>query len=307
MSFSRILAFVFGVVATISLLVFSAYTDPQNNQVENKASQGPKTTVVQNIAIPPIPDSVDFAGEALPLEHFDTKERFDRELLSNCFQHGTMIMNLKLSGRYFPLIEKILAKHGLPDDLKYLAVAESNLRNATSPAGAKGIWQFMPATAKEYGMLVQNDVDERYDVEKATEAACLLLKKLHQDFGSWSLAAAAYNMGPNGLRKNMEAQGVKNYFDLYLNPETSRYVFRIAAIKEIMKNPQRYGYNIDTSLYYPNFDQGQLASTNDPLVDWTQFAKTHGSSYRQIRQLNPWITASSLNNKTRKTFQVRIN
>lgn len=307
MSFKNLLLFLMGMGTVVSIIMLSSYTEPKqlNGEDESPAQQqGEKP--IQMVKVPKMPDSVSLAGESLPMDNFDAKERFDRELLSNCFQHASMIMNIKLASRYFPIIEPILAKNGIPDDFKYLAVAESNLRNAISSAGAKGIWQFMDATAKEYGMMVSNEVDERYDLEKSTEAACFFLKKAYKDFGSWTLAAASYNMGPGGLRQAIQAQGVSNYYDLHLNNETSRYILRIVAIKEIMKSPKKYGFYIDKDDLYPPFPAYREVEINEPLIKWAEFAKQHGVSYRSIRLHNPWIISAQLNNRQRHTFKVKI-
>ena len=189
-----------------------------------------------------LPESIDFAGEKTPLDAPDIQERLDKELLVNTYWQSNMMLLLKRANKYFPLIEEILEEEGIPSDFKYLAVIESGLENVRSPKGAKGFWQLMPATAKEYGLEVNTNVDERYHIEKATRVACKYIKKAKNRFGSWSLAAASYNRGIYGTNRLLDRQLVDSYYDLLLNSETGRYVFRILAVKEIMTNPERYGF-----------------------------------------------------------------
>jgi membrane-bound lytic murein transglycosylase D len=251
------------------------------------------------------PTSADFSGEKTPLNIPDVNERFDRELLVNANLHASTTLILKRANRAFPIIEPILKKNGVPDDFKYLAVIESALINAVSGSGAKGVWQFMPETAKEKGMEVNDCVDERYHLEKSTEAACKYLLVAKQKFGSWTLAAASYNGGMTGVNKQIEIQKVTNYYDLLLNDETSRYVFRILALKEIMKNPEKFGFDIPKQELYELFPTRKIEidSTVNNLAD---LAINQGINYKILKLYNPWLRDSKLENKNRKKYTLEI-
>ncbi len=251
------------------------------------------------------PVSVDFAGEQAPLHITDVRERFDRELTVNANLDATTLLIIKRANRYFPVIEPILAKHGVPDDFKYLAVIESGLVHATSPAGARGIWQFMPETAREMGMEVTETVDERYHLEKATEAACRYLLSSKQKFGTWTLAAAAYNGGNNGVNRQIEMQKVTDYYDLHLTEETARYVFRILALKEIMKNPQLYGFTVIPEELYENLPVRKV-EVDSSISDLAAFAKNEGINYKILKIHNPWLRDRKLVNNSRKKYVIDI-
>ena len=263
-------------------------------------------SLIQKIVPIPLDSKYYFADEIIPIENFDVSERLERELLSNTYQHTSTILHLKLAKRYFPFIEEVFEKEGIPDDLKYLAVAESSLRNSMSSAGAKGFWQFMNPTAKELGLEVTEFVDERNHFEKSTFAACQYLKKIRQKFGSWTLVAAAYNMGPNGLQSAIEEQKEDNYYDLNLSDETNRYVFRILAIKEIMQNPEKYGFYMDSNVGYEKMDKYKSVVVDTTIESLADFAHDHGITYRKLKLYNPWLLKSSLPNKTRKVYEIRI-
>lgn len=251
------------------------------------------------------PENIDFAGETAPLTITDVKERLDRELLINANLDATTALIIKRANRAFPIIEPILQKYNVPDDFKYLAVIESGLVNATSSAGAKGIWQFMPETAKEKGMEVNDIVDERYHLEKSTEAACRYLLIAKAKFGSWTLAAASYNGGMAGVGKKIDEQKVTNYYDLALTEETSRYVFRILALKEIMKNPAKYGFNIfSTDLYAPI--PSKRIEVDSTITDLADFAKAQGINYKILKIHNPWLRDRKLLNPTKKKYEIEI-
>ncbi len=247
-----------------------------------------------------------FADEAMPGDNFDARERLDRELTVNTYLHAITLLNIKTANRYFPVIEPILKKNGIPEDFKYLSVAESNLRMATSSAGAKGLWQFLEGTATAYGLEVNADVDERYDVEKSTEAACKFFLYLKKRFGTWTMAAAAYNMGDAAIAKRIEEQKAGNYYDLNLNEETSRYVFRIIAIKEIMQNPEKYGFYVDSNELYPPFQKYSTLIVTESIPDLASLAQQYGTSYRMLKVFNPWLVGSSLNNSSGKKYEIRI-
>ena len=252
-----------------------------------------------------IPTEMDFASEKVPLNIYDIKERMDRELLINTHLHSSTILILKRANRVFPIIEPILLKYQVPDDFKYLAVIESSLVNAVSSAGARGIWQFMPETAKEKGMEVTETVDERYHLEKSTEAACQYLIAAKQKFGSWTLAAASYNGGMAGITKQIEFQQENNYYDLLLNDETSRYVFRILALKTIMKNPESYGFKIDPKLLYNSIETRQI-QVDSSVTNLAVFAKNQGINYKILKYHNPWLRDKKLDNPTKKLYNIEI-
>ena len=251
------------------------------------------------------PASIDFSGENVPLNISDVKERFDRELLVNANLDASTLLIIKRANRAFPVIEPILKKYNVPDDFKYLAVAESALMNATSSAGAKGFWQFMPETAKEKGMEVNEMVDERYHLIKSTEAACKYLLDAKNKFGSWTLAAASYNGGLAGVNKQIDIQGVTNYYDLLLTEETHRYVFRILALKEIMKNPKLYGFELKDIELYQNIPTRKL-DIDSSILDLASFAKNQGINYKILKIHNPWLRDKKLLNFNRKKYVLEI-
>jgi len=248
---------------------------------------------------------VDFSGEKTPLHISDVSERFDRELLVNANLHASTILIIKRANRAFPVIEPILKRNGVPDDFKYLAVIESALTNAVSSAGARGVWQFMPDTAKGIGMEVSETVDERYHLEKSTEAACKYLLDAKNKFGSWTLAAASYNGGMNGVNRQIESQKVSNYYDLLLNDETSRYVFRILALKEIMKNPEKYGFSVPKQELYELLPTRKV-EVDSTISDLADFAKTQGINYKILKIHNPWLRDKKLDNINKKKYSIEI-
>lgn len=248
--------------------------------------------------------SYGFAGETMP-DNFDTRERLDRELLVNAYWQSSTLLNIKAAHRYFPIIERILKENGVPDDFKYLAVAESSLRHVTSPANAKGFWQFRKLAAKEFGLEVNSEVDERYHIEKSTHAACAYLKKLYNRFGSWTNAAAAYNVGPSNFKRMLEDQKEDNYYKLNMNSETSRYVFRLIAIKEIMSQPENFGFYIDSSEKYPPLDNYYEVTVDKSVANWGDFARDHNISYRMLKVYNPWLLDNKLT-VIKNTYQIKI-
>lgn len=252
-----------------------------------------------------LPSTIDFAYEKTPLHIVDVRERLDREMVINTNLHSTTTLILKRANRVFPIIEPILAKYGIPDDFKYLAVIESGLVNVVSPAGARGVWQFMPQTAKEKGMEVNDLIDERYHLEKSTEAACKYLLEAKNKFGSWTLAAAAYNGGMGGINKQIENQKVSDYYDLLLTEETSRYVFRILALKEIMKNPIKYGFDIPTEQLYHPIETKKI-EVDSTITDLAVFAKGLGINYKILKLHNPWLRDKKLDNKAKKLYVLEI-
>jgi len=252
-----------------------------------------------------LPDTLSFAGELVPLHSPDLRERLDRELLVNTYWQSNMMLLLKRANKYFPTIEKILKEEGVPTDLKYLSVIESGLENAISPAGAKGFWQIMRTTGKEYGLEVNSNVDERYHIAFSTQMAAQYLKKAKDKFGSWTLAAASYNRGMSGIQRNLNAQKVESYFDLRLGQETSRYVFRVLAVKEIIENPSKYGYVFDdTDLYYSV--PVRYHGLDTAISNLTSFAQKMGVNYKVLKIHNPWLLQNHLNNKSRKYYEIAI-
>lgn len=252
-----------------------------------------------------LPETIDFSGEHVPLKAPDIRERLDKELLVNTYWQSNMMLLLKRANKWFPTLEKILAEEGIPEDFKYLAVIESGLENIRSPKGAKGFWQLMPNTAKEYGLEVNSNVDERYHIEKATRAACQYLHKAKERFGNWTLAAASFNRGMYGTDRLLEKQMVDDYYDLLLNNETSRYVFRILAVKEIISHPERYGFIFETSDLYQPIPVRKLG-IDVPIANIASFAKQQGVNYKLLKIHNPWLIQNHLNNKSRKYYEISI-
>lgn len=251
------------------------------------------------------PKNMNFAGELVPYQIVDVQERLDREMVTNMNYHTNTTLVIKRANKVFPIIEPILKKNGIPDDFKYLAVIESSLVNAVSPAGARGVWQFMPATAKEKGLEVNDYVDERYDLEKSTQAACDYLLEAKAKFGNWTSAAASYNGGMAGISRRLEEQQVSSFYDLLLTEETSRYVFRILALKEIMKNPSKYGFDIPQEMLYTNFPTKTI-EVDSTINDLASFAKAQGINYKLLKYYNPWMRDSKLVNKSGKVYKIEI-
>lgn len=250
-------------------------------------------------------NKINFSNETVPTHITDVKERLDREMIVNINFHSNTTLVIKRANRYFPIIEPILKKHGIPDDFKYLCVIESSLSNVTSPAGAKGFWQFMPATATEYGLEVSDTVDERYHLIKATEAAADYFNKAYERFGNWTLVAAAFNRGTTGIQRQLDLQMVDNYYDLFINQETSRYVFRILALKEIMSDPTKYGFNIPKDARYPMI-KTKSVNVSENIDNLYQFAKDQGINYKLLKLHNPWLQSDKLEVRTGKTYQIAI-
>jgi len=266
-------------------------------------STSPIQTNIQ--IIPTYPRSISFAGEAVHLDKHYVLERLDRELLVNNFWHSNSILVLKRAAKYFPIIEPILQENGIPDDFKYLAVIESGLTHVVSPAGAEGFWQFMPQTARDYGLEVNGDIDERLHLIKATESAAAYLIDAYAEFGNWTLAAAAYNAGVQRIKSSLEKQQTKSYYDLHLNEETSRYMYRILATKLIFESPERYGFVIPKAQTYL-FPNTKLVKVSTSPIDWVAFAQSQNMSYADFRELNPWIKGYQHSNRNNKEYEIRI-
>ncbi len=295
-----------------SFVLFSSFNNLEethgrdlNAAIDDSASGG-RNVFPQHVTALDLNKEFSFAGETMPADNFDAKERLDRELVVNTYMQSLTLLNIKTANRYFPVIEPILLRYGIPDDFKYLSVAESNLRMATSPAGAKGLWQFMESSGEAYGLEVNGEVDERFHVEKSTEAACRFILHLKHRFGSWTLAAAAYNMGESLLAKRLSEQQADNYYDLNLNEETSRYVFRIMAIKEIMRHPMDFGFDVQPEQMYPPLSDYSTVSIQGPVPNLATLAKEHGTTYRMLKIFNPWLIGTSLANKAGKPYEIRF-
>ena len=266
----------------------------------------PESAEFSDVVNPSIPSSVKFAGSEIDLDPIHMWERLDRELTAITYTHGNTLLAIKRANRYFPVLAPILKKNGLPADMIYLAVIESTLNpRALSPAKAAGLWQLMPATGKEYGLEVNDDVDERYDPVKATEAASRYLKNAYAKYGNWESVAASYNGGMARISKELGAQQAESAFNLYLADETMRYIFRMLAMKLIMENPSAYGFNLTADqLYQPIVYK--TVEVSGPVDDWAAWAKEQGIDYLTLREHNPWIRSKSLPNKTGKTYNVNI-
>jgi hypothetical protein len=252
-----------------------------------------------------IPDSIYFANERVPSEYFDVYESLDREFLVNTYWHSQTMLMLKKAYRFFPVIEPILKKHQIPDDFKYLVIAESGFSNIVSPAGASGFWQFMKPTAEKYGLIINEEIDERYNLEKATVAACKHLNDLYACYKNWTIVAAAYNIGGGNLDKIISNQKTSNYYDLFFNEETARYVYRIIAIKTIIESPKKYGFYISKQQRYL-FIPTEKYTVDSTIHDLSQFAKDKGINYKILRLFNPWLRKYKLTATTENQFVIQI-
>lgn len=289
-----------GFLATLVLLFTQGTRDENEDKQYAQAFQNS-----YGIYAVPIPKHIHFAGEKPPLHDPDVYERLDREIHVNTYWQSNSLLMFKRANRYFPVIEPILKKHGVPDDFKYLALIESGLTHAVSPSGAVGFWQIMKTTGQEYGLEINNEVDERYHLEKATAAACAYLLEAKEKFGSWTLAAASYNMGMSGLQKQLDRQEATSYYEVYLNRETERYVFRIMALKAIMEDPGMYGFHFrDKDLYRPHSTKTVVIDSS--VTNFAAFARSFQISYKTLKYYNPWLRQSYLINKSGKAYELAI-
>jgi membrane-bound lytic murein transglycosylase D len=252
-----------------------------------------------------IPEQVSFAGEPVPLDLFDVREALDRELLSNTYFHSQTIRLLKMANRYFPQIEPILRKNLVPDDFKYLVLAESGFGQVVSPADAVGFWQLLKGTAQEYGLEVNDQVDERYHVAKSTEVACQYLIKSYRDYGNWTMAAASYNAGRRGMNRQIGRQKKENYYDLLLNEETARYLFRVVSFKLIFENPEAYGFTLTDKDLYPEIPVLKV-KVDSTINDFADFAGSFGTNYKVLKYLNPWLRDTRLSNPNHRTYEILL-
>lgn len=259
------------------------------------------------IKLPEIPEKLDFAGEKVPLQYFDVREALQKELLVTSYTHSRTYQTLLNCKRYLPVIKPILAKYGIPEDFIYLCMTESGLNpEAVSGAGAAGLWQFMPKTAKEYGMTTGSQVDQRYNIEMATEAACKYFLKAYKRFGNWTLTAAAYNAGSEGVNRRLTIQDTESYYDTFLPLETMRYVYRILSFKMICSDPEAYGFTFDESDYFKPLNDYKTIDVKGTKIDWSAVAQKNGTNYKILRMFNPWIRDYYYDNTDNKTFQVKI-
>ncbi|MBP6539469.1 MAG: lytic transglycosylase domain-containing protein [Saprospiraceae bacterium] len=289
----------FGFVAGIifTMLIFLSYT--------SKKSLTSFFELPQQIKSVNLNKPFDFAGEPMPVNE-DTRERLDRELSVNAYWQSTTLLHLKLANKYLPVVERILAENGIPDDFKYLAIAESGLRNVTSSASAKGYWQFMKPAATEMGLEISEDVDERLHIEKSSKAACNYIKQLHRRFGNWTNVAGAYNVGPTAFARTLEEQKESNYYDVNINDETSRYLFRIIAIKEIVKNPHDFGYFVDDTEKYNLNSNLKTISITTSIPSLADFAHQQGITYRILKFYNPWLINNKLTVAPGKEYLIKV-
>ncbi|MDE6062757.1 MAG: lytic transglycosylase domain-containing protein [Duncaniella sp.] len=295
-----------GSVAALALIAFLVPIGDARALTPSAAPEVGETGVYSEVINPRIPSKLKFADQTIDLDRTDRWERLDRELTSMVYTHGNTLLAIKRANRYFPMLAPLLQKNGVPSDLIYLAVIESTLNpRALSPAKAGGLWQFMPTTAKEYGLEVNDYVDERYAPVKATEAACRYLKKSYAKYGNWESVAASYNGGVARITNELAAQQVDTAYDLYLADETMRYMFRLLAMKLIMENPKDYGFRLSSDQLYQPLEY-TIVEVSTPVEDWPTWAKEHGIDYMTLRENNPWIRAKSLPNKTGKTYLVNV-
>ncbi len=310
MKFLKNVLMVLGVFFVISTLIFAVsgtqsvadvaeYEVAERVEVEKNVSEGYQISAIA------IPEDLNFAGEVVPQNDPEVMERIDREFLVNTYWQSNALLLMKRAHKYFPVIEPILAKNGIPDDFKYLAVAESGLDNVVSRAGATGFWQIMKATGRQYGLEINSNVDERYNLEKSTEVACKYLNKYKKKYGNWTLAAASYNAGTGSIDRYLGIQKVNDYYDLLLGQETGRYVFRIMAIKEILSHPEKYGFKVEKDDLYdavPTFK----VEVDTPVTNFADFAQQYEINYKILKRHNPWLREAHLNNQSRKKYIIEI-
>jgi membrane-bound lytic murein transglycosylase D len=283
----------------LAIQLFSFFTADKNNP------EGSRFETEYAIYALDIPDSLEFAGEPVPMENFDAWESYDREILVNTYWQSQTLLFIKRANRYFPVIEPILEEYGIPDDFKYLALAESGLTNALSPAGAVGYWQFLRGTARDYGLEVNEEVDERYHLEKSTVAACRFLLESYTNYESWTMTAASYNAGRRGINNQINIQKETDYYDLLLNEETQRYVFRILAIKSILEDPVKFGFHLEEKdLYHPV--KWVNVPVDSGVTDFAVFAKEFNTNYKMLKYLNPWLRRPYLTNSQGRTYIIRL-
>jgi hypothetical protein len=314
----RYLSFLFSVIALIISVFYGYYRDNQMRQLlqQLEESRSEKEQLLAEGQFPEdllryratsfdLPVQASFAGEPVPLHEPDVRERLDRELQINIYLHSSTLFLIKRAHRWLPQMQEILSRYNIPDDFKYLPLIESGLLNEVSPKEAVGYWQILKNSGRELGLEISDEVDERYDPLKSTEAACKYLKKAYDKLGSWTLAAASYNRGIRGIEEALQRQKVSNYYDLYLPQETARYVLRIVAIKEIIENPKKYGFEVNAKHLYQQ-EKLRYIEVTETVPDLVQFALAHGSNYKLLKRYNPWLRADRLSVKKGKTYRIAL-
>ena len=294
----------------LGLIVLGTYTYYQLQEIKLKQQEFveytelPQGNTVNAVAID-LPDTLSFAGEPVPMNIADVRERLDREMHINAYWHTNTIFLLKRAHRWLPQIARVLEEEGIPDDFKFVPAIEGAFKNDISPKSAIGFWQFRRDAAREFGLEVSRQVDERYDPIKSTKAACKYLRKAYERFGSWTLVAASFNRGRSGIIRAMDNQKVDNYYDLMLNEETSRYVFRILAAKEILEHPHRYGFDVPDELLY-EIEPIKYVTVSENIDNWVDWSQEQGINYKLLKRHNPWIQSSSLKVSNGKEYLVAI-
>ena len=295
-------------ISAVVLIIISGGIFLSSLSAQKKVSGEDKENSPQTFYFtpPPLPEMISFAGEPVPLHHFEVRESLDRELLSVSNFHSQTLLMLKKLPRYFQIIEPILKKNKIPEDFKFLALAESSfLDKAMSPAGAIGIWQFMKEAAVGNGLEVNAEVDERFHIEKSTQAACNYLNDAYGRYRSWTMAAASYNAGLNGMNRQISLQNSQNYYDLLLNEETARYIFRILALKLVLSDPEKYGFRVAENEKYPVIPV-KLIEVGGSINDLAVFAQSHKINYKLLKYFNPWLRQPELKNPRNKKYFIKI-
>lgn len=299
------LSLAIGVLLLLTCLTLLAFTWKDDKGQFKSPGQVAASVTAVKYQPPPLPDSLTFAGEPVPLHRQDIREQLDREVLHNYYIPGNILYIIKLTSRYFPLIEERLRANGIPDDMKYLCIAESNLQQLVSRVGAAGFWQFMPGTAPGYGLEVNSFVDERYHIRKSTDAACLYLKNAYSKFGSWTAAAASYNCGQGGYDSQAQFQRTRNYYDLMLPEETNRYIFRILTFKYFITHATELGFVVPETSAYQEMPVRSI-TVKQTISNLADFAISQGSTYKTLKRYNPWLRGRSLPVKNGKTYIIHL-
>lgn len=295
----RIITYI--LLLSIIILLIIGFDNTSKNTMQ---SPGTNKQYYKIVSVP-LPDTLSFAGEQVPLDIFYVHEALDREVTVNTYWHSSTLQAIKKSARWFPMFDSILKAHGIPEDFKYLAVIESGLSNVRSPAGAVGYWQFLKGTAKDYNLVVDKEVDERYNVKKSTVAACEYLNESYEKFGNWTLVAAAYNAGRRGVSKQLDRQKASSFYDLLMSEETSRYIYRILSMKIIFKNPDIFGFYVNSDDVYPIVPTKAI-KVDGKIDNLADFAKKHNISYKLLKEFNPWLRQNYLKNRKKKTYYFDI-
>lgn len=298
------------IMLVISVGLLFRYSNRSHAQIEKENTVPPEKETIKvinsyTVRSPEIPKEVTFGGDKVPVEYFDVRESLDRELMSVMYWHSNTMWAIKKAYRFFPVIEPILKENKIPEDFKYLALAESGLENAVSPAGAAGFWQFLKSTALRYKLEVSTDVDERYHLEKATHAACEYLNRSYDKYKDWAMVAAAYNYGQGNVDNQKKRQDNENYYDMLWNTETGRYVYRILAYKLIMETPEKYGFDLKKEDMFPPIPTYEV-KVDTMVKSWATFAEKYNTNYKVLKYFNPWLRQSDLKNYSKKTYMIAL-